>query len=67
MGYPERFAQAALGHSSKAVARAYARNADMSLPSLEEFENGKPENLIPLPISQNGSAEDEAEVAQATN
>ena len=37
-GYPERFAQAALGHNSKAVHRAYARNAKVVLPSLESFE-----------------------------
>lgn len=37
-GYPERFAQEALGHNSKAVHRAYARNAKMELPPLEEFE-----------------------------
>jgi integrase len=37
-GYPERFAQEALGHNSKAVHRAYARRAKMDLPSLEEFE-----------------------------
>jgi integrase len=37
-GYPERFAQQALGHNSKAVHRAYAKKAEMHLPSLEEFE-----------------------------
>ena len=37
-GYPERFAQEALGHNSKAVHRAYARRALMKIPSLEEFE-----------------------------
>ncbi len=37
-GYPERFAQEALGHNSKAVHRAYARHAEVTLPSLEEFE-----------------------------
>jgi len=37
-GYPERYAQKALGHGSKAVARAYARNADVLLPSLESYE-----------------------------
>jgi integrase len=37
-GYPERFAQEALGHNSKAVHRAYARKAQMKLPSLEEYE-----------------------------
>lgn len=37
-GYPERYAQIALGHGSKAIARAYARNAEVQLPSLESFE-----------------------------
>jgi integrase len=37
-GYPERFAQQALGHASKAVARAYAKKAQVKLPSLEEYE-----------------------------
>ncbi len=37
-GYPERFAQEALGHNSKAVHRAYARRAIVKLPSLESFE-----------------------------
>jgi hypothetical protein len=50
-GYPERFAQEALGHNSKAVHRAYAKKAKVKLPSLEEYEKlhagGK---VIPLPI-----------------
>jgi len=37
-GYPERFAQAALGHNSKAVHRAYARRALVKIPSLEDYE-----------------------------
>jgi integrase len=37
-GYPERFAQSALGHNSKAVHRAYAKRALVKLPSLEEYE-----------------------------
>jgi hypothetical protein len=37
-GYPERFAQEALGHNSKAVHRAYAKNARVILPALEEYE-----------------------------
>jgi integrase len=45
VGYPERFAQEALGHNSKAVHRAYAKRALMKIPSLEEYEqrptNGK--------------------------
>lgn len=38
-GYPERYAQMALGHGSKAVSRAYAKNAEACLPSLQEFED----------------------------
>ena len=37
-GYPERFAQEALGHNSKAVHRAYAKKALMKIPSLEDYE-----------------------------
>jgi integrase len=37
-GYPERFAQEALGHGSKAVHRAYSKNAQVELPSLAEYE-----------------------------
>jgi integrase len=38
VGYPERFAQLALGHNSEAVHRAYAKNAQVTLPPLEEYE-----------------------------
>jgi len=49
-GYPERFAQSALGHSSKAVHRAYARGAKVKCPSLEEFQTGAEKILVfPLP------------------
>ena len=37
-GYPERFAQLALGHNSKAVHRAYAKNSQVTVPPLEEYE-----------------------------
>ncbi len=40
-GYPERFAQEALGHNSKAVHRAYAKKAQMKIPSLEEYERAQ--------------------------
>jgi integrase len=43
-GYPERFAQMALGHNSKAVHRAYAKKAQVLLPPLEEYEK----KIIPL-------------------
>ena len=37
-GYPVRFAMENLGHNSKAVHRAYARRAQVELPSLSEYE-----------------------------
>jgi hypothetical protein len=46
-GYPERFAQAALGHNSKAVHRAYAKNALVLIPSLEDYER-KAATLPPM-------------------
>ena len=48
-GYPERFAQEALGHNSKAVHRAYAKHAQVTLPSLEKYEkNASEDRIIPL-------------------
>jgi integrase len=37
-GFPERFAQEALGHASKAVHRAYAKKAKVLIPPLEDYE-----------------------------
>jgi integrase len=37
-GYPERFAQVALGHNSRAVHEAYANAALVILPSLDKYE-----------------------------
>jgi integrase len=48
-GYPERFAQEALGHNSVAVHRAYAKKAKVKLPSLEEYER----KVVPLPKAAN--------------
>jgi integrase len=48
-GYPERFAMEALGHNSMAVHRAYAKNAEVKLPALEEYENSAVRGkVIPL-------------------
>lgn len=38
-GYPQRFAQAALGHGSRAVHEAYARGAEVICPALDEYEH----------------------------
>lgn len=47
-GYPERFAQEALGHNSKAVHRAYARKAQVKVPSLDDWEKDMREKVLPL-------------------
>ena len=44
-GYPERWAQNALGHKSRAVHEAYARGAVAVCPSLENYEK----TTIPFP------------------
>ena len=62
-GYPERFAQMALGHNSKAVHRAYARKAQVTVPSLEEYEQAFVANKVvtfPPPVQLLGK-----EAAQA--
>jgi len=51
-GFPERFAQEALGHGSKAVARAYAKKAKVLVPCLEEYEQkAKAAVILPLPTA----------------
>ncbi len=40
-GYPERYAQRALGHSSKIVHRAYAKKAQGEIRSLEVYEEAR--------------------------
>jgi integrase len=49
-GYPQRFAQEALGHGSRAVHEAYARGAVVVCPALEEYESVSAQKLIRLPI-----------------
>jgi len=54
-GYPERFAQLALGHNSNAVHRAYSRKAQVTLPPLEDYErNITAAPIIPLPLPAAG-------------
>ena len=48
-GMPERFAQAALGHSSTAIHHAYAKKAVVIAPSLEEYENKMKSSPPPSP------------------
>ena len=54
-GMPERFAQEALGHNSKAVHRSYAKWAKVIVPALEEYEsNGPDQKVIALRLPQPG-------------
>jgi hypothetical protein len=51
-GYPERFAQEALGHNSKAVHRSYSRKAKVRLPpgELRTAGGGRPNHSVaPVP------------------
>ena len=47
-GYPQRFAQEALGHSSRAVHEAYAKGAVVVCPALDEYESATETKLIPF-------------------
>jgi len=47
-GYPERYAQQALGHASAAIHRAYAKKARVEVPPLEEFERAQ-HKVVPMP------------------
>ena len=50
-GYPERFAQAALGHASKAVRQSYAKGAKVVCPPFEKYEPSvaaKGVNAVPI-------------------
>jgi integrase len=49
VGMPERFAQQALGHSSKAFARAYSKKAKVIVPSLKDYEA----KIVPMPVAVN--------------
>jgi integrase len=58
-GYPERYAMQALGHTSKAIHRAYSKKAQVKLPPLEEYER----KIVPLP----NVTKQEPAVAQTMN
>lgn len=47
-GYPQRFAQEALGHNSCAVHEAYAKGALVILPALDEYERAQAAKIIHL-------------------
>ena len=55
-GYPQRFAQAALGHASAAVHAAYSRHAVVTTHSLEEYERSK---IVPFVATGSHTQEDQ--------
>jgi integrase len=61
-GYPERFAQQALGHSSKAVHRAYAKKVQVKLPSMEEYEKAMEQKKVVAVKFQSGDQNQNAAV-----
>jgi integrase len=48
-GYPQRFAQEALGHSSRAVHEAYAKGAFVVCPALDEYEATAARKIVNMP------------------
>jgi integrase len=48
-GYPQRFAQEALGHNSRAVHEAYAKGALVVLPALDDYEQFQTTKLVSFP------------------
>ena len=59
-GYPERWAQNALGHNSPAVHQAYAKHGIAECPPLDEYEQAARGKVIPhsaLPAGQPAAAQ----------
>jgi integrase len=48
-GYPQRFAQEALGHSSRAIHETYAKAAFVICPALDEYEAAAAQKIIEMP------------------
>jgi len=53
-GYPQRFGQEALGHSSRAVHDAYAKGALVVLPALDDYEEIQATKIIALALAGYG-------------
>jgi len=67
-GYPERYAQQALGHTSKAVHRAYSRKAQFVVPSFEDFaKNAQEGKIIHIDLAKPAPQESQPPAAPAEN
>jgi integrase len=47
-GYPQRFAQEALGHTSRAVHEAYAKGSEVVCPALDEYEASTERKIVAM-------------------
>lgn len=65
-GYSERFAQLALDHNSKAVHRAYAKKAQVTLPPLEEYERERELKVVPFKSGESVEPVKAEELAMAS-
>lgn len=54
-GYPQRFAQEALGHTSRAVHEAYAKGALVICPPLDEYETLAAAKIVHIPTTLTSS------------
>ncbi|HEV7924104.1 MAG TPA: tyrosine-type recombinase/integrase [Verrucomicrobiae bacterium] len=64
-GFPQRFAQEALGHNSKAVHAAYAKKAEVHLPSLENWGKQMKEKVLRVEFA--GQSDGKPASAEARN
>jgi integrase len=65
-GYPQRFAQEALGHNSKPVHDAYAKKAEANVPCLEDWEKQMRNKIVRLAF-QNKKREEQDSQPSASN
>lgn len=54
--YPRRQAEEALGHNSKAVHRAYNKRAQVTVASLEDYEELSAKNLVQVEFGASNTA-----------
>jgi hypothetical protein len=47
-GFPQRYAQEALGHKSQAVHAAYAKQAQVRVPCLEDWERQMKDKIVKM-------------------
>lgn len=64
-GFPQRFAQEALGHNSKAVHAAYAKKAEVNVPSLENWERQMKAKVLQVEFT--GESKGDPACAEALN